>query len=361
MAWLGLHIIGKSGKQLLTIQPTGVPEEQFLISDFEIFRDDLASVLHGLTRDECAIEYVYDEQVLSMRQGDQRMFVEFMNGHLPPASYDLVIAADGATSRTRALGMQCGVRDFIESYNAWNAYCTVDKDFLGGSNIGEFSVSTPGRGIIIGPDHTPGVNRVILMGNNPRNMPWRIQPFQQAVKKGQDELKHFLADFFKGHGRDEVLAAVKESENVYASECIQVKMPRLYNGKFVVVGDAGYAPGPNGTGTTLAITGAYILAGEINERPHDLGAALQRYSDRMQPIIKDMQQIPPGFPSVMTPETTWGLRLRDLLLWMISYIMTIYQLKPVAAFFRWLAGTYSIAWARDRYEIPDYHWKDPKL
>lgn len=33
--------------------------------------------------------------------------VEFANG-LPPSEYDLVVAADGATSTTRAMGLGCG-------------------------------------------------------------------------------------------------------------------------------------------------------------------------------------------------------------------------------------------------------------
>ena len=350
-------MVGKSGRPLVRIRPTGIPEEQFLISDYEIFRDDLASVLHDLTRDNPSINYVFGEQVSSLRQEGGKVFVEFANGRLPSSEYDLVIGADGATSRTRALGFNCGVRDNIDPFNAWAAYCTISKDLLHGSNMGEFSASTPGRGIIIGPDHTHDSNRVILMGNNPRSMPWRIRPFQEAAKQGQDALKTFLLNFFKGHGRDDILAAVAESDNVYASECIQVKVPCLYNGNFVLVGDAGYSPGPIGTGTTLAITGAYLLAGEINDHPGDLAAALKEYSNRMQPIIKDMQRIPPGFPSILTPESNWGLRIRDAMLYVASGLMVVYQLKPVAAFFRWLAGLYCIAWARDWYGIPDYKWR----
>ncbi|KAK5732605.1 hypothetical protein LTR17_010420 [Elasticomyces elasticus] len=353
----GLQMVGKANKPLVAIQPTGIPEEQFLISDFEIFRDDLATVLYDLTKDNPSVRYVFGETVSAMRQEKEKVIVDFANGLLPQSRYDLVVAADGATSRTRALGFNCNVRDGIDPYNAWAAYCTIDKDLLNGSNMGEFSVSTPGRGIMLGPDHVKGANRVILMGNNPRDMPERLLPYQEAAKKGDNAMKTYLVDFFKGHGRDEILAAVAESDSLYATECVQVKFPRLFNGNFVLVGDAGYSPGPIGTGTTLAITGAYVLAGEINNHPGDMAAALQAYSDRMQPIIKDMQKIPAGFPSVMTPETDWGLWLRDTLLYVISYVMVDYQLKPVAQFFRWIAGLYCIAWARDSYGIPDYEWK----
>ena len=350
-------MVGKSGRPLVTIKPTGIPEEQFLISDFEIFRDDLATVLHNLTKDNSNINYVFGEQVSSLQHEGDKVIVDFANGRLPPSQYDLVVAADGATSRTRALGFECKVRDHIHPYNAWAAYCTISKDLLHGSNMGEFSVSTPGRGIMIGPDHMPNSNRVILMGNHPRNAPSMIRSFQEAVKQGNDAMKKFLSSFFEGHGRDDILAAVAESDGVYASECVQVKVPCLYNGNFALVGDAGYSPGPIGTGTTLAITGAYVLAGEINDHPGDLAAGLRSYSDRMQPIIQSMQRIPLGFPGVLTPQSTWGLQIRDTMLYLVSGLMVVYELKPVAAIFRWLAGLYCIAWARDWYGIPDYEWR----
>lgn len=349
-------MVGRTGKPLVAIKPTGIPEEQFLISDFEIFRDDLATILYDLTKDNPSIKYVFGEQVKALRQEGNQVFVDFLNGQLPSSQYDLVIAADGATSRTRALGFECSVKDHTEPWNAWAAYCTIDKNILGKTNLGEFSVSTPGRGIMIGPDHDESCNRVILMSNNPRDQPERMEAFYKALKLGDEGMKKWLSKFFEGHGRDSILAAVSESDSLYAAENLQVKMACLNNKNFVLCGDAGYSPGPIGTGTTLAITGGYILAGEINDHPGDLPAALKGYSERMAPIIKNMQQIPPGFPSVLTPETNWGLRFRDFCLWTAGYVMIITELKPMAALFRWIAGVYCIAWAKDQYGIPDYKW-----
>ncbi|KAK3616170.1 hypothetical protein LTR56_026139 [Elasticomyces elasticus] len=333
-------MVVKANKPLVAIQPTGIPEEQFLISDFEIFRDDLATVLYDLTKDNPNVHYVFGEQVSAIRQEKDKTIVDFTNGLLPQSRYDLVVAADGATSRTRALGFGCNVRDGIESYNAWAAYCTIDKDLLNGGNMGEFSVSTPGRRIMLGPDHVKGANRVILMGKNPRNMPERLVPYQEAAKKGDQAMKAYLKQYFEGHGRSAILDAVAEADSLYATECVQVKFPRLYNGNFALVGDAGYSPGPIGTGTTLAITGAYVLAGATTTPP----------------IIKDMQKIPAGFPSLLTPETAFGLWLRDNCFGRFDCHGDS-SIPPFAAMCRWLAGVYCIAWARDSYGIPDYEWK----
>lgn len=133
----GLQTTGKSGKPLVAIRPTEIPEEQFLISDFEIFRDDLATILFGLTKDNPRIKYVFGEQIRALRQKGNKVFVEILNGQLPPSQYDLVVAADGATSRTRALGFECNVKDYTRTWNAWAAYCTIEKNILGHANMCE--------------------------------------------------------------------------------------------------------------------------------------------------------------------------------------------------------------------------------
>lgn len=71
------------------------------------------------------------------------------------------------------------------------------------------------------------------------------------------------------------MAAIMESNNFYADEMVHVKVPTLHKGRFVHVGDAGYAPGPTGTGPTLAMTGAYVLAGEICKYKGGLAAGLR--------------------------------------------------------------------------------------
>lgn len=55
-------------------------------------------------------KYVFGEQVFSMQQKeDGPVTVEFANG-FRTAKFDLVVACDGATSKTRAMGLGCDVR-----------------------------------------------------------------------------------------------------------------------------------------------------------------------------------------------------------------------------------------------------------
>jgi 2-polyprenyl-6-methoxyphenol hydroxylase-like FAD-dependent oxidoreductase len=109
----GFSLVDDHGRPYGTLKPSGNPDQQTLVSEYEIFRGDLSRILFDMTKDSQNIKYVFGEQIASMQQNgeeDGPVTVEFANG-LPTAEYDLVVACDGATSKTRAMGLGCGVRD----------------------------------------------------------------------------------------------------------------------------------------------------------------------------------------------------------------------------------------------------------
>ena len=169
------------------------------------------------------------------------------------------------------------------------------------------------------------------------------------MKQGDDTLKLFVAQHYRGVGwkTGKVIKSMMEAEDFYASEVVQVKIPSLYKGRFVLVGDAGYAPGFTGTGTTLAMTGAYVLAGEISKHKGDLAAGLKAYEEQMRPIVKEMQKVPPLFPTVLAPQTAWGIWLRNNI---FAFIAWIRILEFVQRFFASAFGN------SDQYPLPDYEW-----
>ena len=143
----GISFVRDDGQPYLTIKATGNPDQQSLVSEYEIFRGDLAQILFDLTKNDENIKYVFGEQVALVQQDEKSddgpVTVEFANG-LPTSKYDLVVACDGATSRTRAIGLGCGVRDHIKLMNCWAAYFSMKRDLLQGSKMAQ-SYSAPGR------------------------------------------------------------------------------------------------------------------------------------------------------------------------------------------------------------------------
>lgn len=346
----GISLVREDGRPYGTIRATGNPDQQSLVSEYEIFRGDLAKVLFNLTKNDENIKYVFGEQIASMHQGemdDGPITVEFENGSTI-SEYDLVIGCDGATSRTRAMGFGCNVLDHIVPTNSWAAYFSIKRDLLQGSRVGQGYSAIGGRFISIGSDPL-GFSRLMLMSIYPRNERDATLPFRQASIQGDDTLKKYIAQYYQGAGwkSDSVVEEMIDSEDFYASEIVQVKIPSLYKGRFVLVGDAGYAAGPTGGGTSLALAGAYILAGELGKHTGDLAAGLRCYEQQMRPIIKEMQKIPPLISTIAAPQTAWGIWLRN---YAFAFIART-GLAEIAQ--KYLGSAFA---STETFPLPDYNW-----
>lgn len=79
-------------------------------------------------------------------------------------------------------------------------------------------------------------------------------------------------------------------------------------------------------GTTLALTGAYDLAGAIAQHRDDLDAAFAQYEMSMRPLVNRAQKLAPGMPRLVNPETAWGV---SVLLW-VSYLFCASRLHLLA-------------------------------
>jgi 2-polyprenyl-6-methoxyphenol hydroxylase-like FAD-dependent oxidoreductase len=343
----GVSLVSSSGRSYGIIRATGDAQRQSLISEFEVFRGDLAKCLVALTAKEGNVEKVYGEQIAAMKQnsGDESVDVEFANG-LPPATYDLIVACDGAASRTRAMALECGVRDHVHPTNSWAAYFSVAEDLLDGSTIGHGHSAPGGRSISLGTDPAGGC-RVMFMCVNQSSA--AMQSFRTAQAQGENALKAHVTQLFADVGwlTTTVLKLLPTSQDFYTSEIVQVKAPALHEGSVVFVGDAGYATGPTGGGTSLALTGGYMLAGELGKHPHDLAAGLRGYEERMKPLIAEMQKIPPLVGTIMAPQTRWGIWIRNRIFAIVAWsgVAEIAQ--------RYLGAAFA---SSEEFPVPEYEW-----
>ena len=346
----GVSFVREDGRPYGTIRATGDPDRQSIISEYEIFRGDLGKVLFDLTKHDKNINYIFGEQIASMQHNRTKtgpITVEFVNGSTT-SEYDLVVACDGATSRTRAMGFGCDVRDHIVPTNCWAAYFSIKQDLLRGSRIGQGYSAIGGRFISIGSDPS-GPSRILLMGINPRYERDVTLPFRKASTEGDDALKKYIRQHYQGAGwkSEFIVQEMMKSDDFYASEVVQVKIQNLYNGRFVLVGDAGYAAGPTGGGTSLALAGAYILAGEIGKHTGNLAAGLRGYDERMKPLIRDMQKIPSLVPMILAPQTLWGI-------WLRNYAFAFIAWTGVAEFAQKYLG---VAFRNtEAFPLPEYNW-----
>ncbi|KAK6907856.1 hypothetical protein I203_101857 [Kwoniella mangroviensis CBS 8507] len=338
-----------------------------------IYRGDLSEIIVDLSIDlsnsKIPVNYVFGEEISSITPtspehdggggGDGEMEVGFTNGQLPDGTYDLVVDCGGSMSRTRAIGMgsDFSPKDHLNPVNSWTANFSIPKgpDDNTNTNIA-LAHSAPG-GRVIFLDNTQK-ERTKVVATKQTTSSKELEDFRQALKAGESQLKRYVYDMFEGSGwrTEEILGGMmnSRSNDFYAGEWLQVKLPRLYSpkGNFVLVGDAGYAPGPTGAGTSLALTGGYILAGELMSAQKEgkgIRAGLEAYNDRMRPIIDGLQKLPPFIKTAMAPQTAWGIWIRNR---MFSFIVWSRVLEVMG---KYIAPAFE---SGEKYKLPQCDWKE---
>lgn len=73
-------------------------------------------------------------------------------------------------------------------------------------------------------------------------------------------------------------------------------------------------------GTTLALDGAYNLAGALTRYPNDPVAAFDEYEADMRPVVARAQKLFPGMPHIFAPQTEWGV-------WTLNAIVYLMQIS----------------------------------
>jgi len=142
--------------------------------------------------------------------------------------------------------------------------------------------------------------------------------------------KRLLADRFAGVDWlvPRMLAAMREAPDFYFDIYGQVRMDAWTRGRVALLGDAGYSPSPlTGLGTSLALVGAYVLAGELAAAGGDHAAAFAAYEREMRDYVAQCQQLPPGGVKGFLPRGAAGIRMRNVSM----HMMTRWPLRKLVA------------------------------
>ena len=117
-----------------------------------------------------------------------------------------------------------------------------------------------------------------------------------------------------------LLTAMHAADDFHLQYIAQVKLPRWHLGRCALVGDAAYCPSPlSGVETSLAISGAYVLAGEISKNKGDLEKALSAYEEKLRPYVEEKHSLPPGVPRVASPRSKVGVGVLNWVVWFVAW------------------------------------------
>ncbi|MEU8074788.1 FAD-dependent monooxygenase [Catellatospora citrea] len=297
------------------------------VAELEILRGELADLLHERTRGHT--EYVFGDRITAVDDRDDEVRVSFAHG--ADRAFDLVVAADGIGSTTRELVFGGAAR--VVPLGLYTSYLTVPLAASDGS-WARWHNAPGGRVVALRPDNL-GTTRALMSF---------LCPPRGYERLPVGEQKELLRRVFAGVGWEapRVLRALGDADEFYCELVGQVRAPRWSRGRVALVGDAGYCASPiSGMGTSLALVGAYVLAGELasHSSHRDAFAAYERI---MRPYVAQAQHLPPFTPRIAHPRSRFGIGVLNTLLATAANPLV----QRVAARF--------LSPPADRIDLPDY-------
>ncbi|MFF4223412.1 FAD-dependent monooxygenase [Streptomyces abikoensis] len=271
-----------------------------IISEIEILRGDLARLLYDATLPDT--EYLFDDTVTRLDEDDDGVTVTFEKA--APRRFGLVVGADGLHSAVRALAFG-PERDRVLPLNVYTAWFTAAEDLeLDGWML---MYNEPG-GLVASarPGRLPGE---IKAGLSFRSAPL---DYDRRDLAAQQDL---VARRFAGAGWEvpRLLRAMRAAPDFFLDSMGQVRLDSWSRGRAALVGDAGYCATPlTGLGTSLALVGAYVLAGELASAGGDHRIAFRKYDEVMRPYVDQAQELPPGGAWGYAPSSSLAIGLRNL-------------------------------------------------
>ncbi|GAA2795318.1 FAD-dependent monooxygenase [Crossiella cryophila] len=306
VAWLNEH-----GRRVAAMGGETFGDSGGIVAEIEILRGDLVRILHEAAGTD--LDILYDNMITEIAEDGDGVAVTFDKG--PARSFDLVVGADGLRSGVRAL-MFGQDKEFVHDLGYYTSYfparTKLDLDgwevmynLPAGNGVG-------GRVALLYPLGDTGEVRVLL---------GFVSPELAYDRRDVQAQKKLLAEVFAGAGWEipALLDQLGRTDDLYLARVGEVRVDRWHRGRTVLLGDSAFG-GSLGMGTSLALVGAYVLAGELAAANGDHRVAFAQYDKEMRDYVTLNLKRPPGGSSGFAPRTRRGIWARNQFMRMLPHL-----------------------------------------
>jgi 2-polyprenyl-6-methoxyphenol hydroxylase-like FAD-dependent oxidoreductase len=266
---------------------------------FTLLRSDLSKVIyHRLGSD---IEIIFGDTIVNMEQNESKVAVTFYTGQT--RNFDLVVGADGLHSNVRNLVFGSEVQ-FEKYYGYYTSSFTIDNSTHKGKAFLTYNIP-----------HKQAATYSISKDKAATffifTAPEKLAYEHHDIDKQKQILRNEFAN--AGWRCAEILAKMDTAPDFYFDVVSQIQMDSWSKNRITLVGDACDCPSLlSGQGSTLAMIGAYILAGELKEADGNYHVAFGEYQNIFKPFIDSKQKIAQSFAKSLVPKGRFSIWLRNI-------------------------------------------------
>lgn len=279
------------------------------------------------------VETIFGDSIRQIEQSEQSVQVEFESG--ARREFDLLIGADGLHSRVRELVF--GDENRFEKYLGYKAAAFSVAGYRPRDDLTYVMFTEVGQ----------QVGRFAMRDDRTMFLFTFADPVADDKAHGVVAQKELLRKRFGKSGWEcpRILRGLDSCDDFYLDRVSQIQMDPQQGlwtrGRVSLVGDAACCVSLlAGQGSSLAMIGAYILAGELHRASGDYTRAFARYQDLFGPFIREKQKAALRFAGTFAPKSKLSLFFRN-------QVMNLMKIP-------WVADLAIGRDLEDRIAIPDY-------
>ena len=292
---VGTRFLDEDGKVVSEFPLDEDAETDGPTAELEILRGALSQVIVDACPDD--VEWRFGASITAVSETGSGVDVTLSDGSTE--TYDLLVVAEGVGSHTRDLVL---ADEEVEerALGMYMTYGTIERTPADDDYWNALIV--PGsRQVSLRPDDE-GTTRAML----------NFLVDEPVLKDlDQDGVRAALRERFGDLGWEvpRILDGFDVADDLYVDHLRQVIAPTWHHGRTVLLGDAAWCVTTiGGSGTALAITGAYVLAAHLSQvGPGEHERAFEEYEQWMRPMVEDQQKLPPGTPRIAAPKSRAGV------------------------------------------------------